>query len=179
MVLLQLTTGTARIIIETQVDFDAQDGHRALIALATFYAPMNDGRVDELTFKIMNVHIGAREDPQPLMLQLQSYREEFFAASGVERDEARLTADLNNSLGEEHHVALSVYHQNPLMDLSVLQNCVQQSWRRAERSSQRVAPGRVGQPTAAPAMMERTPPPKPRHPGLDRCPEQRPLMSPS
>jgi len=60
----------------------------------------------------MNVHIGAREDPQPLMLQLQSYREEFFAASGVERDEARLTADLNNSLGEEHHVvALSVYHQ--------------------------------------------------------------------
>jgi hypothetical protein len=70
MVLLQLTTETARIIIETQVDFDAQDGHRALVALANFYAPMNDGRVDELTFKIMNVHIGAREDPQPLMLKL-------------------------------------------------------------------------------------------------------------
>ena len=55
MVLLQLTTETARIIIETQVDFDAQDGYRALVALANFYAPMNDGRVDELTFKIMNV----------------------------------------------------------------------------------------------------------------------------
>ena len=40
MVLLQLTTETARIIIETQVDFDAQDGHRALVALANFYAPM-------------------------------------------------------------------------------------------------------------------------------------------
>ena len=49
------------------------------MALANFYAPMNDGRVDELTFKIMNVHmtfkimnvhIGAREDPQPLMLKL-------------------------------------------------------------------------------------------------------------
>jgi hypothetical protein len=87
MVLLQLTSGTARIIIETQVDFETQDGHRALVALAAFYAPMNDGRVDELTFKIMNVYIGAREDPQPLMLQLQSYREEFFVASGVERDD--------------------------------------------------------------------------------------------
>jgi hypothetical protein len=53
-----LTTETARIIIETQVDFDAQDGHRALVALANFYAPMNDGRVDDLTFKIINVHIG-------------------------------------------------------------------------------------------------------------------------
>jgi hypothetical protein len=31
MVLLQLTTDTARIIIETQVDdFDAHDGHQAL-----------------------------------------------------------------------------------------------------------------------------------------------------
>ena len=70
MVLLQLTTETARIIIETQVDFDAQDGHRALVALANFYAPMNDGHVDELTFKIMNVHIGVHEDPQPLMLKL-------------------------------------------------------------------------------------------------------------
>jgi hypothetical protein len=104
------------------------------VALANFYAPMNDGRVDELTFKIMNVHIGAREDPhQPMMLKLQAYREEFFAASGSDRDEACLTADLNNSLGEEHHVALSVYHQNPSMDLTVLQNCVQQSWQRAER----------------------------------------------
>jgi hypothetical protein len=44
MVLLQLTTETARIVIETQVSFDAQDGHRALVALANFYAPMNDGR---------------------------------------------------------------------------------------------------------------------------------------
>jgi hypothetical protein len=125
MVLLQLTTETARIIIETQVDFDAQDGHRALVALANFYAPMNDGRVDDLTFKIMNAHIGGREYPQPLMLKLQAYREEFFAASGRERDEARLTADLNNSLGDEHGVALCIYHQNPLMDLTVLQNCVQ------------------------------------------------------
>jgi hypothetical protein len=82
MVLLQLTTEAACIVIETQVGFDAQDGHRALVALANFYAPMNDGRVDELTFKIMNVHIGAREDPQPLMLKLQAYREELFAASG-------------------------------------------------------------------------------------------------
>jgi hypothetical protein len=90
------------------------------VALANFYAPMNDGRVDELTFKIMNVHIGAREDPHPLMLKLQAYREEFFAASSCERDEARLTADLNNSLGDEHGVALSIYHQNPLMDLTVL-----------------------------------------------------------
>ena len=81
MVLLQLTTGTARIVIETQVSFDAQDGHRALVALANFYAPMNDGRVDQLTFKIMNVHIGAREDPQPLMLKLQAYREELFHCS--------------------------------------------------------------------------------------------------
>ena len=66
------------------------------------------------------------------MLKLQAYisiyREEFFAASGGERDEARLTADLNNSLSDEHHVALSVYHQSPLMDLAALQNCVQQSW---------------------------------------------------
>jgi hypothetical protein len=90
MVLLQLTTETARIIIETQVDFDAHDGHRALVALSNFYAPMNDGRVNELTFKIMNVHIGAREDPQPMMLKLQAYREEFFAASGSDRDEAAL-----------------------------------------------------------------------------------------
>jgi hypothetical protein len=83
MVFMQLTTDTARIIIETQVDyFDAQDGHRALVALTTFiYAPMNDGRVDELTFKIMNVHIGVRQDPQPLMLQLQAYREEFVLRS--------------------------------------------------------------------------------------------------
>jgi hypothetical protein len=113
MILLQLTTETARIIIETQVDFDAQDGHRALVALANFYAPMNDGRVDDLTFKIMNVHIGGREDPQPLMLKLQAYREEFFAASGCERDEARLTADLNNSLGDEHGVALSITTRTP------------------------------------------------------------------
>jgi hypothetical protein len=163
MVLLQLTSGTARIIIETQVDFETQDGHRALVALAEFYAPMNDGRVDELTFKIMNVYIGAREDPQPIMLQLQAYREEFFVASGVERDEARLTADLNNSLGEEHQVALSMYNQNPMMNLSVLQNCVQQSWRRAEKNSLRIATGRMGQLTAAPAMMERTQrsPPRP------------------
>jgi hypothetical protein len=34
---------------------------------------MNDGRVDNLTYKIMNVHIGGREDPQPLMLKLQAY----------------------------------------------------------------------------------------------------------
>ena len=67
MVLLQLTTETARIMIETQVGFDAQDGHRALVALANFYAPMNDGRVNELTFKIMNVHIGAHEDPAPAL----------------------------------------------------------------------------------------------------------------
>jgi hypothetical protein len=53
-----------------------------------------------------------------MMLKLQAYREEFFAASGSERDETRLTADLNNSLGEEHHVALSVYHQNPSMELT-------------------------------------------------------------
>jgi hypothetical protein len=83
MVLLQLTTETARILIETQVGFDAQDGHRALVALANFYAPMNDGRVDELTLKIMNVHIGAREDPQPLMIKLRAYREELFAASAA------------------------------------------------------------------------------------------------
>jgi hypothetical protein len=44
------------------------------------------------------------------MLKLQAYREEFLAASGCERDEARLTADLNNSLGDEHVVALSIYH---------------------------------------------------------------------
>ena len=44
VVLLQLTTETARIVIETQVSFDAQDGHRALVALANFYAPMSDGR---------------------------------------------------------------------------------------------------------------------------------------
>jgi len=170
MVLLQVTTDTARIIIETQVDFDAQDGHRALVALATFYAPMNDGRVDELTFMIMNVHIGVRQDPQPLMLQLQAYREEFFAASGVERDEARLTADLNNSLGDEHHVALSIYHQNPLMDLAVLQNCVQQSWQRSERNSQRVATGRLSLPVAAPAFMKRssTPPPRQKPPSPRR-----------
>ena len=164
MVLLQLTSGTARIIIETQVDFETQDGHRALVALAEFYAPMNDERVDELTFKIMNVYIGAREDPHPIMLQLQAYREEFVVASGVERDEARLTADLNNSLGEEHQVALSMYNQNPMMNLSVLQNCVQQSWRRAEKNSLRIATGRMGQLTAAPAMMERTQrsPPRPQ-----------------
>ena len=95
------------------------DTGRSIVALANFYAPMNDGRVDELTFKIMNVHIGAREDPQPLMLKLQAYREELFAASGCERDEARLTADLNNSrLGDEHSVALIIYHQNPLMHLT-------------------------------------------------------------
>jgi hypothetical protein len=70
MVLLQLTTETARIVIETQVGFDGQDGHRSLVALANFYAPMDDGRVDKLTFKIMHVHIEAREDPQPLMLKL-------------------------------------------------------------------------------------------------------------
>jgi len=81
MVLLQLTTGTARIVIETQVSFDAQDGHRALVALANFYAPMDDGRLDELTFKIMHVHIGAREDPQPLMLKSQAYREELLLCS--------------------------------------------------------------------------------------------------
>jgi hypothetical protein len=70
--------------------------------------------VDELTFKIMNVHIiGGREDPQPLMLKLQAYREELFAASGCERDEARLTADLNNSLGDEHGVALSITTRTP------------------------------------------------------------------
>ena len=101
------------------------DTGRSWRALANFYAPMNDGRVDELTFKIMNVHIGAREDPQPLMLKLQAYRKEFFAASGCERDEAHLTADLNNSLGDERGVALSIYHQSPLMDITVLQNCVQ------------------------------------------------------
>ena len=67
MVLLQLTTETARIMIETQVGFDAQDGHRALVALANFYAPMNDGRVDELTFKSAsmsahrNFHLYTRE----------------------------------------------------------------------------------------------------------------------
>jgi hypothetical protein len=35
------------------------------------------------------------------------------------------TADLNNSLGDERGVALSIYHQSPLMDITVLQNCVQ------------------------------------------------------
>ena len=43
------------------------------------------------------------------MLKLQAYREELFAASGCDRDEARLTADLNNSLGDEHGMALSIY----------------------------------------------------------------------
>jgi hypothetical protein len=110
------------------------------MALANFYAPMNDGCVDNLTFKIMNVHIRGHEHPQPLMLKLQAYREEFFAASGCEHDEARLTADLNNSLGDEHGVALSIYHQNPLMDLTVLQNCIQQSWLRSARNPRSVLP---------------------------------------
>jgi hypothetical protein len=157
-----VTTEAARIIIETQVDFDAQDGHRALVALANFYAPMNDGRVDDLTYKIMNVHIGGREDPQPLMLKVQAYREEFFVASGCERDETRLTADLNNSLGDEHGVALSIYHQNPLMDLTVLQNCVQQSWLRSGRNQKRIATAQLSLPVAAPAFAK-PPSPNGRH----------------
>jgi hypothetical protein len=117
--------------------------------------------VDELTFKIMNVHIGTCEDPQPLMLKLQAYREELFAASSCERDEARLTADLKNSLGDKHSVALSIYHQNPLMDLTALQNCVQLSWLRSARNQHRIAKARLSLPVAVPAFTERVKPPSP------------------
>ena len=86
------------------------------------------------------------------MRTLQAYREEFFAAFGCEGDETRLTADLNHSLGDEHGVVLSIYHSNPLMDLSVLHNCVQQSWLRSTRNQKRVATARLNLPVAAPAF---------------------------
>ena len=86
MVLLQLTTENARRIIETHVTLEAQDGHRALVHLAKFYSPTGDSRVDDLTCKIMAVHIGTGKDPQSQMMQLQTYREEFFTASCTERD---------------------------------------------------------------------------------------------
>jgi hypothetical protein len=86
------------------------------------------------------------------MRTLQAYREEFFAAFGCERDETRLTADLNNSMGDEHGVALSIYHQNPMIYLSFLPNCVQQSWLRSTRNQKRVATARLNLPVAAPAF---------------------------
>jgi hypothetical protein len=67
----------------------------------------------------MNVHIGVRQDPQPLMLQLQAYREEFFAASGAERDEARLPADLKLRVARRRVVVgASLPYTFPLVDLN-------------------------------------------------------------
>ena len=157
-VIMQLTTGAARLVVEAQTDPEDMDGHQALLCLANFYAPKNSNCIDELTSQIANTRIDGNKNPALPMVTLQSLRVEYGVEADEKQSEFRMKKDLYNSIHDCYTVAITAYKTNPGLTLREFQAEVQEAWTRKTRNGPNDKPAH--QQNMAAAAVTKQPPPK-------------------